>query len=436
MDADNAIRVDGLSKEYVIVGPSERHDTFRDAFASSVRSRLGRFRGGASATQKESFWALRKVNFDVRRGEVIGVIGRNGAGKSTLLKILSRITHPTGGRVEIRGRVASLLEVGTGFHPELTGRENIHLNGAILGMTRAEVQRKFDAIVDFAGIERFLDTPVKRYSSGMYVRLAFAVAAHLEPEVLIVDEVLAVGDAEFQRKCLGKMREVSALGRTVVFVSHNIQAVQSLCSRALLLMNGEMVHDGSVEAVTEAYLNSRFQAGQTTWSDPNGIGDETVRLACLRVFSSHTDTSPFSSSHSITVEITIDVLERCALVCTGFDLIADDGTTVLRAFDTDVPRYAADAREPGRYEVSCQIPAGTLNGKAYGVAPRIGVHGRKWIVASDPLVRFEARLDHGQTAYWTALTGKTRPGQIAPILDWRSEKLSRAFQSQKITSQK
>jgi lipopolysaccharide transport system ATP-binding protein len=212
------------------------------------------FKGGVSGT--EDFWALKNVSFEVKRGEVVGIIGRNGAGKSTLLKILSRITEPTTGRVHLRGRVASLLEVGTGFHPELTGRENIFLNGAILGMSRAEIRKKFDEIVAFAEVEKFLDTPVKRYSSGMYVRLAFAVAAHLEPEILIVDEVLAVGDAEFQKKCLGKMNEVAKGGRTVLFVSHNMAAVQSLCSSGLLLSRGRLVFQGSAGESVARYLNS------------------------------------------------------------------------------------------------------------------------------------------------------------------------------------
>ena len=236
MSADPVILVENLGKRYVI-GHQVRHDTLRDALGHGFRGLWSSVRGQrAHGRSSEDFWALRDVSFQVQRGEVVGIIGRNGAGKSTLLKILSRITEPTQGRVELRGRVASLLEVGTGFHPELSGRENIFLNGAILGMSRAEIRRKFDEIVAFAEVEKFLDTPVKHYSSGMYVRLAFAVAAHLEPEILIVDEVLAVGDAQFQEKCLGKMREVSRQdGRTVLLVSHNMSVILSLCQRALLL---------------------------------------------------------------------------------------------------------------------------------------------------------------------------------------------------------
>jgi lipopolysaccharide transport system ATP-binding protein len=246
--SDVVIEVSGLGKKYRL-GVAQ-HDTLRESL-----SELFRFRRKTRAGDASEFWALKDVSFEVKRGEVLGVIGRNGAGKSTLLKILSRITEPTNGRIAIRGRVASLLEVGTGFHPELTGRENIFLNGAILGMSRAEIRRKFDEIVAFAEVDRFIDTPVKRYSSGMYVRLAFAVAAHLEPEILIVDEVLAVGDAAFQQKCLGKMQEVSRKGgRTVLFVSHNTGAVVSLCDRGLLLRNGQLAQVGPAAHVVREYL--------------------------------------------------------------------------------------------------------------------------------------------------------------------------------------
>lgn len=248
-----AIRAEGLAKCYKL-GRAPRHDTLRDWFADGLR---GTFRGrGRPATEERNFWALRDVSFDVHHGEIVGIIGRNGAGKSTLLKIFSRIVRPTRGSAEIRGRMGSLLEVGTGFHPELTGRENIFLNGAILGMRRAEIRRMFDQIVAFAEVETFLDTPVKRYSSGMYVRLAFAVAAHLTPQILVVDEVLAVGDASFQRKCLGKLEDVARGGRTVLFVSHNLAVVQSLCTRGLLLEEGRVAVDDSGPAAVAAYLRS------------------------------------------------------------------------------------------------------------------------------------------------------------------------------------
>lgn len=251
--SDVILKIEGLGKKYIISHEKqERYTALRDVISRKVKNFGGRQKG---AKITEEFWALKDVSFEVKRGETVGIVGRNGAGKSTLLKVLSRITEPSLGRIEVNGRVASLLEVGTGFHPELTGRENIFLNGAILGMSRTEIRRKFDAIVDFSGVEKFLDTPVKRYSSGMYVRLAFAVAAHLEPEILVVDEVLAVGDAEFQKKCLGKMQEVSKEeGRTVLFVSHNMAAVQDLCKLGIYMKNGMVHTKGIMTDVIKEYL--------------------------------------------------------------------------------------------------------------------------------------------------------------------------------------
>jgi len=252
----SAITVEHLSKRFLIGAAEERATTFYDAISSTMMAPLKRFRRlSQKAPTSEEFWALKDINFEVPEGEVVGIIGHNGAGKSTLLKILSRITEPTEGQIKIRGRVASLLEVGTGFHPELTGRENIYLNGSILGMSRTEIDANFDAIVDFSGIEQFLDTPFKRYSSGMGVRLAFAVAAHLDPEILIIDEVLAVGDAHFQRKCLGKMSEVAGSGRTVLFVSHNMAAVENLCNRAILLQHGQLTKEGPTTETIQAYMS-------------------------------------------------------------------------------------------------------------------------------------------------------------------------------------
>ncbi len=258
--SDVVIRAENISKKYIIGHEKQAsYSTFSESLSSaahSIRNKiLHPFSADNETTELEEFWALKDINFEIKQGDKVGIIGRNGAGKSTLLKILSRITEPTTGKIGIKGRVASLLEVGTGFHPELTGRENIFLNGAILGMTKKEIKMKFDEIVDFSGIEKFLDTPVKRYSSGMYVRLAFAVAAHLEPEILIIDEVLAVGDAEFQKKCLGKMDEVSQEGRTLIFVSHNMAAIKALCTRGLLLKNGYTISDDIINNIVALYDN-------------------------------------------------------------------------------------------------------------------------------------------------------------------------------------
>jgi lipopolysaccharide transport system ATP-binding protein len=290
------IAVENLSKHYVIEHTPDaqsykRYTALRDVVGDAARNLARKALAAAhgrqifSTDRIEEFWALKGVSFSVQRGEVVGIIGRNGAGKSTLLKVLSRITEPTAGRVILRGRVASLLEVGTGFHPELTGRENIYLNGAILGMTRAEIRKKFDEIVDFAGVEKFLDTPVKRYSSGMYVRLAFAVAAHLEPEILLVDEVLAVGDAEFQKKCLGKIDEVSRReGRTVLLVSHNMAAVTQMANRALLLDAGSVAVDGSVTAAVSTYLSKGMS--RATYIRPSGSEIRTPHIERAEIFTS------------------------------------------------------------------------------------------------------------------------------------------------------
>jgi lipopolysaccharide transport system ATP-binding protein len=288
--SDIAIRVDGLSKQYRIGGKQERYRTLRDTLTDAIVSPFRRarelLRGQAygAAELGETIWALRDVSLEIKRGEVVGIIGPNGAGKTTLLKILSRITEPTEGQAEIRGRVGSLLEVGTGFHPELTGRENIYLNAAILGMKKSEIERKFDEIVDFAEIEKFIDTPVKHYSSGMYVRLAFAVAAHLEPEILLVDEVLAVGDLAFQKKCLGKMADVAREGRTVLFVSHNLHAVRNLCGRAALLERGRKLADGNVDDVMAVYLSDTENKSESIIDLPPGRPGAPIVGRRLRFF--------------------------------------------------------------------------------------------------------------------------------------------------------
>jgi len=277
MNSDTAISIKGISKAYTIAHGALKCPTFRDVVMERIRHPFHR-------PWRETFWALKDVSFDVKKGEVVGIIGRNGAGKSTLLKILSRITEPTAGRIELYGRVGSLLEVGTGFHPELTGRENVFLNGAILGMSRAEIRKQFDAIVAFAEVEQFLDTPVKRYSSGMYVRLAFAVSAHLNPEILIVDEVLAVGDAQFQKKCLGKMGEVAKGGRTVLFVSHNMPAVVALCSRVVLIREGQLTREGVSQDVVRDYLEALHATSSVVpvGERQDRLGDGSIRVVDFR----------------------------------------------------------------------------------------------------------------------------------------------------------
>lgn len=367
------IRVQGLSKRYVL-GHAQRNQyvALRDVMSEGVARLLNRVRHpfkrcSAHTSAQQDFWALRDVSFEVGDGERIGIIGRNGAGKSTLLKILSRITEPSSGSVRLRGRAASLLEVGTGFHPELTGRENIFLNGAILGMSRAEIRRRFDEIVAFAEVERFLDTPVKRYSSGMYVRLAFSVAAHLEPEILIVDEVLAVGDAEFQKKCLTKMRSVAEGGRTVLFVSHNMVAIQRLCTRALLLEGGRVKQEGPSDAVVRNYLNFMAkgdgETGERRWLDmASAPGDDVVRLLAIRAVDRvGARRAQFSVQDDLSVEIEFAVLKLGHRVNVNLFFYDDAGTLVFVTGDFQSPRWQYDPRPTGVHLSRCRIPGNLLN---------------------------------------------------------------------------
>jgi lipopolysaccharide transport system ATP-binding protein len=367
---ETIIRVENLSKRYVIRHNAKRADTFRDAVMSSARALGNRLRhplGPRANGSQEEFWALKDVDFEVKRGDVVGIIGRNGAGKSTLLKILSRITEPSTGRITIDGRVASLLEVGTGFHSELSGRENIYLNGAILGMARREITKKFDQIVAFAEVEKFIDTPVKHYSTGMYMRLAFAVAAHLEPEILVVDEVLAVGDSAFQKKSLGKMHDVAEDGRTVLFVSHNMQAMTTLCDRAILLRHGQLVHQGSAPEVVRFYLDSRVdQNAEMSWTDETAPGDTTARLKAVRVLDEQEHVEfDHAISKPIAVEMEVDVLKSGYRIDTSIHVLNEDGLCLFAVGATLNPEGNCFA-SPGRYRSICRIPAHFLNdGKHY-----------------------------------------------------------------------
>ena len=353
-----AISADGLGKLYRLGATTGGYHTLRE----DISSRL--LRRGPVARERE-FWALRDVSFDVREGEILGIIGRNGAGKSTLLKLLSRITAPTEGHAVIRGRVGSLLEVGTGFHQELSGRENILLNGAILGMGRKEIARKTEEIVDFSGVERFLDTPVKRYSSGMYLRLAFAVAAHLEPDILLVDEVLAVGDAEFQRKCLGRMSEVSASGRTVLFISHSMPAVLRLCSRLLLLDGGRIIEDGPASEVVRTYLDTGLGSiAERRWpADATAPGDDDVRLRGVRaVRSDGASTEEFDVRERVGIEVSYDYLgdpgQLRPSVYVGFR--NDEGVYLFHSHDFVNPQWKATPRKPGAVTATCWLPGNFL----------------------------------------------------------------------------
>lgn len=420
--ADVAIRIEGLSKKYRI-GKLEKYKTLRESLTDAVsapfrrmRSMLRRSELQAAEPPSETIWALKDISFEVPRGAVLGVIGRNGAGKSTLLKVLSRITEPTEGRVHIRGRVGSLLEVGTGFHGELSGRENIFLNGAILGMKRAEIARKFDEIVAFAEVEKFIDTPVKRYSSGMYMRLAFAVAAHLDPEILIVDEVLAVGDAAFQKKCLGMMGEVSRHGRTVIFVSHNMNAVQTLCARAVWLEAGRFIDDDHSRLVVGRYL----QANAVIRTASRWVGLETAPgRAAIRLHQAALVPSTLTEESPITVETPIELEFRywnfrpdAALNVTVIIYNAEE-VCVLASASQSV------ARQTGLIREACEIPGNLLNSGTYRVRLLVVEDTTRILLDLPEVIVFEVS-DVKRDGNWHG----TWPGAVRPKLYWRSELLS------------
>jgi lipopolysaccharide transport system ATP-binding protein len=370
-----AIIVDRISKQYQIGLREQRYQTFREAIVRTARAPLERFKRLAGRVdQDETFWALKDVSFEVRPGEVVGIIGRNGAGKSTLLKILSRITEPSEGEVRLRGRVGSLLEVGTGFHTELTGRENIYLNGSILGMSRREIDRKFDEIVDFSGVERFIDTPIKRYSSGMNIRLGFAVAAHLEPEILIVDEVLAVGDFEFQKKCLGKMNEVATSGRTVLFVSHNMAAVESLCSRAILLESGELVEEGGTDEIIKRYHHARENHFDATrrLDVHSGRMSSAVRMMRKVVLRNAVGepTATFSMGDSMSVEVVFDLPEPMSAVL-GVVVKTDLGAAVFGVDNRFIDGFCFD-ESVTRGTIECRLENLPLNPGGYSLDLYLG----------------------------------------------------------------
>jgi lipopolysaccharide transport system ATP-binding protein len=408
------IKAEGLCKEFIIGHEElERYTTLRDEVAKKAKKlfSIPAIKKKSLKASKEVFPALIDINFEMVTGERLGIIGRNGAGKSTLLKILSRITDPTKGRVSIRGRVASLLEVGTGFHPELTGRENIFLNGAILGMSRAEIKKKFDEIVDFAEVEKFLDTPVKRYSSGMYVRLAFAVAAHLEPEILVVDEVLAVGDSQFQKKCLGKMEELSkGQGRTILFVSHNITAIKNLCTKALLLEKGRNIGFGDVEEVTNKYIHQGFAKSSRYESNGSRIsGNENIDLIECEVL-------PATGS-MLTVEsgLRFNLVFKnkkpgINLDATIFIFAMDD--TCL--FETGCIITSKTDAKNGIYNIKGMIPSYTLNAGTYKMNLIFGENQAYVLWRMNDIISFDIE----NTLADRGLNMSVPPGYLRPKVDW------------------
>jgi lipopolysaccharide transport system ATP-binding protein len=422
MSVDPVIRVEGLSKAYrIIPGKVSTPAGLRESLSVAGKDLWKRvMRGPNGEREKEvEFWALRDVSFEVAQGEIVGIVGRNGAGKSTLLKILSRITEPTSGRATLQGRIASLLEVGTGFQQDLTGRENVFLNGAILGMRRAEILRKFDEIVAFADVEQFIDTPVKRYSSGMYMRLAFAVAAHLEPEILAVDEVLAVGDAAFQKKCLGKMSDVSRAGRTVLFVSHNLAAVTGLSSRAILLNEGRLVKDGPVTDVIEEYMSlGRHDAAEVEWKNVEEMpGNDRIRLRSVRVRQAGSEIGLILIDEPIDVEITYRTFVDGLRVSTSIHLLDQVGYGVLASGNGPPDPGWGRPLPAGDYVSQCRFPASLLNECTYRLNAIILTDVTRIEVFAKEVVSF-ATHDGGtmRTTYFGPILGVVRP-----YLEWRTE---------------
>jgi len=420
--SDIAIRVENIAKKYQIAKSQERYQTFRDVLTTTVTAPFRRIgsvlRGEAATINQEEFWALRDISFKVHQGETIGIIGHNGAGKSTLLKVLSRITEPTSGFAEIHGRVGALLEVGTGFHLELTGRENIYMNGAILGMSRADMNRKFDDIVAFAGVEQFVETAVKHYSSGMSLRLGFAVAAYLEPDILIVDEVLAVGDMEFQRRCLGKLSEVSSSGRTVIFVSHNMTAISSLTERVLVLKQGKVVMSAPTkDAISEYLKSSSSNSGKIIWEAGERPGDEDIEIvACILNNGMPTD---IESHNPLTISIHYIVKQPVRGLRIGFEITTNDGVLLFRAYADDNEREILPVA-PGEYVSTCVVPPNLLNEGLHFISLRANIHAVKHIVVLNNLLSFQIVNTEGVNASY----GRVRPGVISPQLNWETQPLA------------
>ncbi|MHB8121811.1 MAG: ABC transporter ATP-binding protein [Desulfuromonadaceae bacterium] len=424
------ITVQNLGKKYTISHQQrEEYSSLRDVITNGVRTFSKKifspFTSHSSPlSASEDFWALKDVSFEVKQGDRIGIIGRNGAGKSTLLKILSRITEPTTGSIRIKGRVASLLEVGTGFHPELTGRENIFLNGAILGMHREEIRRKFDEIVDFAEIEKFLDTPVKRYSSGMYVRLAFAVAAHLEPEILIVDEVLAVGDAQFQKKCLGKMEDVSAKeGRTVLFVSHNMNAIEQLCSKILLMEEGRSKKYGvEVRSTIKGYLfNQENELESAEWiNKDDNLKNPWFDPIQLSIVDSHgkKPDSALSNDTDYYVYIKGEVKQADPSLQIGYAIYNEEGSLLYWSFQTDGNEEDWPNLKVGTCLLVSQIPKRFLNEGRYRIELLSALYFKQWLSEpgiNAPSINVTIQGGLSDSPYWMI----KRPGMLAPILKWQ-----------------
>lgn len=420
--SEPVIRVEGLGKKFLLGVQAERYKTLRDSIATAAggpwRAVKAAWRGH-SRRQRETLWALKDVTFQAERGEVIAIIGRNGAGKSTLLKILSRITEPSEGFAEIRGRVGSLLEVGTGFHPELTGRENIYLNSAIMGMRRAEIDRKFEQIVSFAEVEQFIDTPVKHYSSGMGLRLGFAVAAHLEPEILIVDEVLAVGDAQFQKKCLGKMQDVAGAGRTILFVSHNLVAVQNLCSRAIWIDRGRIRNSGPVEWIVSQYLeNCLTDRLSQEWRFQDAPGNEHVRLKRVSVQAlDEAKPDQIILATPFVIEAAFWNLKPGARLNLSLFLFNQEGICIFNSNSVTDPNWHGRPFPAGLFRSTCSVPGHLLNSGRYRVKLMVVKDSGTVLYRNEEALAFEVQEEGEGRDGWF---GKW-PGVVRPVLAWQTE---------------
>jgi lipopolysaccharide transport system ATP-binding protein len=416
------IKVENLSKKYILnhKNQTERYTALRDIMTTSIKNIFQKEQDLYS--HQEEFWALKDVSFEIKQGDRVGIVGRNGAGKSTLLKILSRIVEPTSGRVSLKGRVASLLEVGTGFHPELTGRENIFLNGAILGMKRHEIQRKFDEIVSFAEIEKFLDTPVKAYSSGMYVRLAFSVAAHLEPDILIVDEVLAVGDAQFQKKCMGKMEDVGRDGRTVLFVSHNMNTISSLCEKAILVANGKIRDIGETKDVIKNFSSSsQGFLHEITWTNSKEIESNdwfSIKSMRLAYKDGSTPTSALlSRSEEVYLEIVGETTSLDSALTIGYNLCNENSESLYWSYHTDSAELKSPKIKVGTNKLLSRLPLEILNEGKYFIEPIGGLHFIKWLYEPGKTsISLSFEVFGGLSE--SPLYQHSRPTMIAPILLW------------------
>jgi lipopolysaccharide transport system ATP-binding protein len=420
------IRVENISKQYKIGAAKYRHDTLRDQITYGLRTLFSRDGHRSSVSGlKDTIWALKDVSFEVKQGEIVGIIGRNGAGKSTLLKIFSRITEPTTGFVEMHGRVAALLEVGTGFNGELTGRENIYLNGAILGMKKAEIERKFDEIVAFSELEKFIDTPVKRYSSGMYLRLAFAVAAHLENEILLADEVLAVGDLAFQEKCLGKMHDAARDGRTVLFISHNMQAVNTLCNRVVLLQEGSIADVGPTQIVLSKYVRALMGKDSTIeefWPDKTTApGNDNIRLRRVRLVSDTGDKlDAIQTDRPVRVEIEYWNLVQDVPLVVGLGLYTAEHFPVLESMTADDPGWERNSFPAGLFRSQCHIPADFLNEGDYIIGIWFAENGARVLYGDRRALYFTVHDTRVRKIPWF---GRFQ-GIVRPMFDWRTKSIT------------